>query len=350
MPRAGRPKMQPQRVRTMEEFASLSGISRPTLSKFFNDPQSVRASTRSRIETALKQYDYTPNIYAINQNRRMTRNIGIVVPFLADPFFAEVARILEQLCVQAGFNPILLSSHGDPDREVQNLDSLRSIKPAGVLLAPLGRRSRRADLAAFAEDTPTVYFDCNVENEGDAFFGSNKLQSMTLLVNYLCRTGEPPALFEMAKAPNPNADKLHAAYDHAMRSLGHTPVFLEANGEDWNFEEVGFREGGRFIDAGLASNTVLCSNDRLAIGFLAAAYEKGISVGIEPEDSLRVAGHDDHPYARFTCPALTTVSQDYDSIAGSSVNRLLSIIDSGDRPAKHEAQLFDGTLVMRKSA
>lgn len=342
--------MQPQRVKTMEEFASLSGISRPTLSKFFNDPQSVRKSTRKRIETALEQYNYTPNIYAINQNRRLTRNIGIVVPFLADPFFAEVARILEQLCAQAGFNPILLSSDGDPNREVQNLDLLRSIKPAGVLLAPLGRRSRRADLEDFVNDRPTVLFDCSVDGVGDAFFGSNKLQSMTLLVNYLCRTGEPPALFEMTKAPNPNADKLHDAYDHAMRTLGHTPMYLEAAGEDWNFEEVGFREGQRFIDEGLPTDTVLCSNDRLAIGFLAGAYDKGLRVGIGDGHAIRVAGHDDHPFARFTCPALTTVSQDYDAIAGSSVDKLLTIIESGERPMDHEARLFDGRLVMRKSA
>jgi DNA-binding LacI/PurR family transcriptional regulator len=123
--------MSGQKVRNMEEFATLIGLSRPTLSKFFNDPQSVRQSTRERINAALDRYDYTPNIYAINQNRRLTRNIGIVVPYLADPFFAEVARLLEPLCAGSGFNPILLSSNGDPDREIENLDSLKSIKPAG---------------------------------------------------------------------------------------------------------------------------------------------------------------------------------------------------------------------------
>jgi DNA-binding LacI/PurR family transcriptional regulator len=111
--------MSGQKVRNMEEFATLIGLSRPTLSKFFNDPQSVRQSTRERINAALDRYDYTPNIYAINQNRRLTRNIGIVVPYLADPFFAEVARLLEPLCAGSGFNPILLSSNGDPDREIE---------------------------------------------------------------------------------------------------------------------------------------------------------------------------------------------------------------------------------------
>ena len=83
----------------MDEFASLSGISRPTISKYFNDPNSVKPSTRDRIETALREYDYRPNIYAMNQNRRLTKNIGIVVPYLADPFFAEIARVIERRCI-----------------------------------------------------------------------------------------------------------------------------------------------------------------------------------------------------------------------------------------------------------
>ena len=105
------------KTRNMEEFASVSGISRPTISKYFNDPDSVRKSTRARIEAALERYDYRPNIYAINQNRRLTKNIGIVVPYLADPFFAEIARRIETLIIETGFRPILLSSHGDPALE-----------------------------------------------------------------------------------------------------------------------------------------------------------------------------------------------------------------------------------------
>ena len=76
-------------IKNMEEFASASGISRPTLSKYFNDPLSVRASTKATIEGALEKYEYHPNIYAINQNRVKTKNIGLVVPNLTDPFLRE---------------------------------------------------------------------------------------------------------------------------------------------------------------------------------------------------------------------------------------------------------------------
>lgn len=110
--------MDGKKIRNMEEFASVSGISRPTLSKFFNDPTSVRASTRQRIEAALDRYDYRPNLYAVNQNRRLTKNIGVVVPYLADPFFAEIARTIELHILETGFRPVLLGSHGSPELEI----------------------------------------------------------------------------------------------------------------------------------------------------------------------------------------------------------------------------------------
>ena len=56
-----------RRIRTMEKLAEVSGVSRPTLSKYFNDPQSVRTTTREKIQIAVEKYDYRPNIFAINR-------------------------------------------------------------------------------------------------------------------------------------------------------------------------------------------------------------------------------------------------------------------------------------------
>lgn len=343
--------MSEPKIRNMEDFATVSGISRPTISKYFNNPESVRKSTRARIEAALKQHDYRPNIYAINQNRRQTKNIGLVVPNLTDPFFAGIARTLEGMILKAGFDPLLLSSHVGPDQEIANLESLLAIKPAGVLLAPLGRVSDQARIAAFAEEVPTVLFDANLEGVGEAFFGSDNDQSIGLIVEYLCRTGEPPVFFEMKTPINPNAYKRRAAYVTAMERLDQTPHLIQVDGDGWDFEEIGFREGTRLIaNRLLPTNTVLCSNDRLAIGFLSAAYESGLRVGLGAGSALRVAGHDNHPFSQYTCPSLTTVSQDYESIGARSVETLLHIIESGARAENRDVTLFEGRLIMRGSA
>ncbi|SLN18481.1 LacI family DNA-binding transcriptional regulator [Pseudooctadecabacter jejudonensis] len=343
--------MTTSKIKNMVDFAAVSGISRPTLSKYFNDAESVRPSTRSKIEAALEQHDYRPNIYAINQNRRRTRNIGLVVPNLTDPFFAAIARTIEGLILEAGYNPLLLSSHGGPEQEISNLDSLRSIKPAGVLLAPLGRASNADAVAAFAEEIPTVLFDANLEGVEAAFFGSDNTQSIGLIVDYLCRTGEPPVFFEMETPINPNALRRRHAYQTSMERLGFEPAFVRVPGEGWDFEEIGSREGAKMLASKTRqTNTILCSNDRLAIGLLSAAFEADIKVGLGADSPLRIAGHDDHPFAKYTCPSLTTISQDYTSIGARSVAAILAMADAPDDNLPPENALFEGRLVMRGSA
>lgn len=344
--------MSDPKIKNMEEFATVSGISRPTLSKYFNDPTSVRQSTRERIEAALERFDYRPNMYAMNQNRRMTKNIGVIVPYLADPFFAEIARNIEKHVIDAGFRPILLGSHGDPQQEVVNLDNLRTIKPAGVLMAPLGRASDKEAIAQFCKDVPTVMFDSQLDDLGEAFVGHDNVQATRLICEYLVRTGEPPVFFEMRTPANPNAYRRRKTYCDVMEAIGHKPHLIQVDGEGWDFEEIGFREGSRVINDRhlLSSNTVLCSNDRLAIGFLSAAYETGLRVGIGSNCALRVAGHDDHPFSRYTCPTLTTVAQNYSAIARKSAETLVGLIESESRSDSRELTLFDGSLVMRGSA
>lgn len=341
--------MSGEKIRNMEQLAAVSGVSRPTISKYFQDPDSLRASTRARVEAALARYDYRPNVFAMNQNRKLTKNVGIVVPYLADPFFAEMARTLEQRCVEAGYQPTLYSAHGSLQQERDILQNLRSLKPAGVLFAPLGRASDRAAVEAFCADVPTVLFDGEIRGLGRAYIGSDNPQFSMLIVDYLCRSGAPPCFFEMREPANPNALKRRQGYIDAMTRLGHAPSIVQAEGTGWDFEEIGRREGAKALAQGaFTTDTVLCSNDRLAIGFLSACFENGLQVGRADDAAIRVAGQDDHPFSRFTCPPLTTVAQDYDAISRHAVEALLKAIDSGEKA--HETRLFHGRLVMRDSA
>ncbi|QJF52742.1 LacI family DNA-binding transcriptional regulator [Roseobacter ponti] len=341
--------MSNHRVRNMEEFAAMSGLSRPTVSKYFHNPESVRPTTRKRIEEALAKYDYRPNVFAMNQNRKLTRNVGIVVPYLADPVFGEFARTIELRCVAAGYSPTVFSAHGDADHEVAVLESLRALKPAGVLMAPLGRGSDHRAVEKFCADVPTVLFDSELRDLGAAFVGADNPQFTRLMVDYLCRTGAPPCFFEMKTPANPNAGKRSKSYVQTMEKLGHTPEIIQATGTGWGFEEIGYTEGLRAFEAGaFTSDTILCSNDRLAIGLLTAAYEKGLRVGRGDDCAIRIAGQDDHPFSRFTCPPLTTIAQDFETISQQACELLVAVIEGAEIP--HEKRFIEGRLVMRDSA
>ena len=90
-------KPQAADIRTMEDFAAYVGLSRPTVSKFFNDPASVRSNTRKRIEQAIGASGFRPNLFAVNLKRRRTRILGVIIPNAADPFYMELTRRIEEM-------------------------------------------------------------------------------------------------------------------------------------------------------------------------------------------------------------------------------------------------------------
>lgn len=340
------------KLKNMEEFSLASGISRPTVSRYFNDPTSVRKSTREKIEQALEKFDYRPNMFAMNLNRRNPRNIGIIVPFIVDPFFAEVVRQIELRCMQAGYWAIVLSSHGQSALEANALDTLRSLKISGAIVAPLGEASNVYRIEQLSAKVPVVFLDSRISDR-IPFTGTDNARSISLLVDYLCRSGEPPCFLEMPQV-NQNAAERKDAYLAAMHRLGLEPAVIALDGHDtgWGFEEIGYSVAERILrGSGFPTRTILCANDRLAFGVLAAAYSNGVTVGIGPGCDLRVAGHDDHPLSRFTCPALTTVAQDYQGLASRSLETLFGLIE-GKHPdnAQPAHSLLEARLMMRASA
>ncbi|MFQ8433329.1 LacI family DNA-binding transcriptional regulator [Amaricoccus sp. W119] len=340
------------KIRNMEEFSAASGISRPTVSRYFNDPDSVRKSTREKIEAALKKFDYHPNMFAMNLNRRNPRNIGVIVPRLVDPFYAEVVRRIELGCAEAGYWAIVLSSHGESDLEANALDTLRSLRISGAIVAPLGTGANVARIEQLNDEVPVVFLDSRVSDR-IPFVGNDNRRSISLIVDYLCRSGEPPCFLEMPRV-NQNAGERTEAYLETMARLGAEPhVIAPGDPDAWGFEEIGHDVATRMLrGGGFPTRTVLCANDRMAIGMLAAAYALGTRVGIGPGSELRVAGHDDHPLSRFTCPALTTVAQDYQGLAARSLAMLFDRMEGrrGSDGAEPEHGLLEARLMMRASA
>lgn len=335
--------------KTMEDFARSCGVSRPTLSKYFDDPTSVKPATRRLIEAALKSSDYQPNLYARNLNRKRTRSVGILVPSISDPFYSEMVSRIELRLRDEGYWPVVISSHGLRELEVEATRTMLSLKVSGALVAPLGLRSDHRVLEKLTQTIPIVYFDTYLEG-GTPFVGNNNGQSLSTIVDYLCRSGEPPVYFDIPHVNHNSKERLDA-YAGAMRRLGHEPVVI-GNTRDytWDFERVGYEQMEAMLAAGsLPGRTLLCANDRLAFGVMAAAFSAGKKVGRKGDSDLRVAAHDDHPLSRYTCPALTTMAQDFAAMAGRGVETLLARLNDDAGPVAARVSL-DATLVMRQSA
>lgn len=342
-----------KKIRTMEDFSEFVGLSRPTVSKYFNDPFSVRKKTRDTIEVALKKSGYRPNMFAVNLNRRRSNIIGVIIPNSADPFYMALTRRIELIANEAGFLAFVLSSDGKAEMEDQAIQTFKSMNVAGAIIAPLGIKSHHATLEELGRSIPLVYVDSPLD-EQSAFVGTNNRQSFGLIVDYLCRSGEPPCYFGMPHV-NTNATTRRAAYIEAMQSFGLEPRIIDiSDAATWDFERFAFEEASRLFqqETPLPTKTILCANDRLAFGVIAAAYEIGLKVGHGNECDIRVAGHDDHPLSRYACPPITTVAQNYNEIGRLSIELLLQKV--GEAPASGQAvserTLLSAEIMLRKSA
>ena len=334
-----------RRIRTMEDFSAASGISRPTLSRFFNDPKSVRPASRIRIQQAIERFGYRPNLFATNFNRRNPKTLGIVVPSLMDPFYAGLVQMIERMALESGYWTVVQNAQGEPAREAEAVSTLMSLNVAGVVIVPLGHASRRALYREMAASLPLVFVDARTEADG-AFVGTDNEQSMGLMVDYLLRAGELPTYFDMPDV-NQNAEERRRAYEQAMEQRGAIPEVFRIRERNWNFERIAHEEATRLFRLGApVRDAILCANDRIAFGVMAAATQAGLSLGRQA--GLRIAGHDDHPLSRYTCPSLTTVAQDSERMAKISVELLMQAIATGTN-AKVVHRL-EAKLVMRASA
>ncbi len=341
-------------IKTMEDFSAFVGLSRPTVSKYFNDPNSVRTKTRGLIEAALKESGFRPNMFAVNLNRRRSNIIGIIIPNSTDPFYMALTRRVELIANAAGFLAFVLSSDGNAEIEARAIETLKSMNVAGAIIAPLGVQSQHETLKALGQSIALVYVDSPLD-ETSPFVGTNNRQSFQLIVDYLVRSGEPPCYLGMPPV-NTNAATRETEYVEAMRRLKMEPVVLEtAHDSSWDFERFGYEETTRLLTGGgFPTRTILCANDRVAFGAISAAYRFGLKIGQAAGSDIRIAGHDDHPLSRYACPPITTVAQNLNEIGRLAMDLLFRKLDlepdGTELPAESHRILLNAEIILRESA
>jgi len=336
-------------VHTMAEFSEKIGLSRPTVSRFFNDPDSVRKTTRSRIEEGLKRYSYQPNFHAANLSRRRARAIGIIVPSIIDPFYSALVNTLEIFAEARGYLTILQCSHHDPQMEVHALERLTSMNVSGIAMASLGAPTDIGAVEQAQARVNMVFMDSRLA-ENKPYIGTNNRQSVPIMIDYLCRSGSAPVFFNVPPLNFNIVERQQIYFEHMIR-LGETPTVINPDPipvKD-NFERFGFDQFMVLPRHKLPrGTTIFCVNDRVALGLISAAVKLGLRVGKGPDDDLRVAGHDNQHFSRYTTPSLTTVAQDTRQIATLAARALLD--NDGDNDLSLSDQLIDGEILFRDSA
>jgi LacI family transcriptional regulator len=270
-----------------------------------------------------------------------TDTIGLVVPDNSNPFFAALARWIEEAGFESGYTTILANSNERPDREHRYVSTLVSKRVDGLILSPsrgdhgtLTRLLQNAQLPVVVVDRDAALPNADVvlyDNEGGSYQATK----------YLLELGHRRIGCVAGPADASSATERVAGFRKAIADAGlpEQPV-VEAD-----FHFTGGREAtARLLGTGHDFTALFAANDLMAAGAVRELDSRRIAV----PDDVSVIGFDDAPLAEMVSPALTTMRQPLQEMAHSAVSLLLSRVTSGDGGAPVRKVLAT-SLVVRDS-
>lgn len=327
------------RAATRSDVAALAGVSPAVVSYVLNDgPRPVAKATRARVLAAMGELNYRPNAVARSLRTRRSGILGLIVPDNTNPFFAELAREIEEAAFESGQVLLLGNSAEDPDRESGYVETFLQRQIDGLLLISV---LTDPDLGAAIETgTPVLLLDRSsphdnvssvvVDNESGAYEGTRHLFSHGH-ETVACIAGLPTVSV---------AQQRRSGFLRAVEELTGDPgeaMLLEAP-----FTRLGgYRAATALLSGATPPTAIFASSDLQGIGALRAAREKGLEV---PED-LAVLCFDGTEEAEFTVPALSTVRQPLEDLARTALRRLAD----GGSARQTTVDVLSPSLVLRAS-
>lgn len=327
---------------TQADVANLAGVSQTTVSQVLNDADiAIPEETRKRILKAMNELGYIPNRMARSLRSGETRTIGMIVPDSANPFFAEVARGVEDASFKQGYSVILCNSDGNLDKELLYSDVLTEMQIDGILFIAAGLseehiqtlQERRIPLVVVDREIPDVAVDSVL---------ADNTKGGWLATRHLIELGHRRiGCIQGPSDLSPSADRI-IGYRRALEEAGISVDEEIMVRGDFQYEG-GHQAARRLLTSEKPPTAVFACNDLMAIGTISAAVEMGYQI----PDDLSVVGYDDLPLARFANPPLTTVVQPKHEIGTIAATMLLERVRDMDAPSHR--RVLDTSICVRRS-
>ncbi len=336
---------------TIHDIAREAGASTATVSRVLSDSAyPVSDLLRRKIRKAAEKLDYRPNIFSQILKGGINKTIGIVVPSITNPFYAQLVSDLERRCIAAGFASIICSSYDNPRLELNHLEILLRQQVGGIALCTINDSS--AFIARLRTiPTPCVVFDQVPDGyQGDSVsFDFRKGGYMA--ARRLIESGCKRIVFATPAIDRASRRLRYLGYRDAIGEYGLSPfpeLMIDAA------DKAGRESGGGEYRDGLAlgrkilavrrrPDAVMALNDIIAVGIMNTLAERGVRV----PDDVSVIGFDDINFAAMVTPGLTTIRQDTDRTADLAAGMLFARIANPALPAVHFA--VEPQLVERAS-
>lgn len=326
---------------TIKDVAALAGISYTTVSHVVNNSRPVSAHVRRKVESAIAELNYVPSAVARSLKAQSTATIGLLVPNSVNPYFAELARGIEDCCERNGYCVILCNSDDDPQKQRNYLRVLLEKRVDGLVVASVGGDAALIDLLA-AVRTPMVIVDRGLHEVSADLVCIDHEQGGYLATQHLLDLGHHDIACISGPQHTHVAQLRMDGYRRALGERGLRPAANRVMHSD--FTSPGGYLAAVQLLAAEPPSAIFAANDMIGLGVLRAAAEQGIRV----PDELSVIGFDDIELSRYVYPALTTVGQRIGELGEIAAERLLARIagSPGAAPTRH---VIAPQIVVRES-
>lgn len=330
---------------SLRDVAARAGVSVKTVSNVVNGYAHVRESTRTRVQAALDELNYQPNMSARHLRKGRSGLIAVALPELDLPYFAELARCVIKAAEQRGWTVLIDQTDGLPERESVVLAGIRGQLIDGLIFSPLA--STAEQIADRTDDKPMVLLGERFRPGSADHVAIDNVAAARAVTEHLISLGRSriAAIGDQHKPSTGSAQLRREGYADALR-VADMPVRAEliTPAPAWHRHE-GAAAMATLLDAsGPPPDAVFCFNDMLALGAIRTLLSRGFRV---PED-VAVAGFDDVEDGRYSTPTLTTIAPDKAELAELAVSILADRID-GDRETPPQDRRTSYRLICRES-
>ncbi|MGB2568379.1 LacI family DNA-binding transcriptional regulator [Micromonospora citrea] len=327
----------------LKDVAERAGVSVKTVSNVVNGYVHVRPDTRARVEEAIAELNYRPNLSARNLRKGRTGVIALAVPELDIPYFAELARHVVTAAGVHGWTVLVDQTGGGPEQERVAASGIGDHMIDGLIFSPL---ALTADDLTGLDGIPMVLLGEGVDHGPADHVAVDNVAAAREITAHLIGLGRRRiAAIGAQRTPEGASARLRlAGYRTALAAAGLAyDESLVAPASAWHRAD-GAAAMRQLLASGARPDAVFCFNDTLALGALRALHEARLRV---PED-VAVAGFDDIEDGRFSVPTLSTVSPDKEAIARLAVELLAGRL-AGERAAPARELTAPYRLELRES-
>ena len=325
---------------TILDVAFRANVSIATVSRVLNNkPHKVNKATREKVLTAARELDYRPNALAKSLLTKKTMTIGIIIPDISNPYYAEIVRGIQDVADPAGYTVMLHNTDRKQERILRDIYLLREKAADGVIFSG-GIIGGYETLSALKELRDRVVVIGRHEVDFPAVLVDN-ISGASQAVQHLVDLGHRRIGFIGGSDESTTGRDRLTGYLNALAKNGITPDRRLVKNGDWG-PRSGYLLARELLKGREVPTAIVAANDQMAFGALSAVKEKGLAVPA----SMAVVGFDNIPLSSYFDPPLTTVRIPmYDLGAGAM--RLLMDLISGKNASKFKH--FKPKLLVRGS-